>query len=81
MYEAKIRRRHLERMAFIYLRQSTPTQVRNNVEGRERQRRMVERIRKLGWPDLQIRLLGGDTGNSGSSLHGRAPPSSTWPFR
>ena len=26
---------------------------------------------ELGWPDHQVHLLGGDTGQSGSSLHGR----------
>jgi DNA invertase Pin-like site-specific DNA recombinase len=32
---------------------------------------MVERVKELGWPATEIQLLGGDTGQSGSSLHGR----------
>ena len=28
-------------------------------------------MKELGWSTKQIRLLGGDTGNSGSTLHGR----------
>jgi DNA invertase Pin-like site-specific DNA recombinase len=32
---------------------------------------MSERVMQLGWPTSQIRVLGDDTGNSGSSLHGR----------
>lgn len=71
MYRDKIRAHHLARTAFVYLRQSSPTQVKHNVEGKKRQLHMQDKIRQLGWPDSQIHLLDGDTGNSGSSLHGR----------
>ncbi len=67
----KIHARHLERLALVYVRQSSPSQVRNNVESRERQLRMQEHVQQLGWPATQVRLLGGDTGISGSSQHGR----------
>ena len=63
--------RHLERFAFVYVRQSSPGQVRNNVESRKRQLRMRQHVQQLGWPDAHVRLLGGDTGRSGSSQHGR----------
>ena len=66
-----ISRWHLERTAFVYLRQSSLHQVKKNVEGAERQRRMKQRVRELGWPEHQIQVLGGDTAKSGSSLHGR----------
>jgi len=62
---------HLERLAFVYLRQSSPTQVKRNLEGKERQRRMRQHVLELGWPEQQICMLAGDTGNSGGSLHGR----------
>lgn len=71
MNQTKIKRWHLERLAFVYLRQSSPTQVKKNVESAERQRSMQQRAQELGWPDRQVHLLGGDTGQSGSSLHGR----------
>jgi DNA invertase Pin-like site-specific DNA recombinase len=71
MHRDKIHVQHLERLAFVYLRQSSPTQVKHNLEGHERQRRMQEHVEQLGWPAAQIRLLGGDTGQSGSSQHGR----------
>jgi DNA invertase Pin-like site-specific DNA recombinase len=71
MNEPKLSHRHLERIAFVYVRQSTPTQVKKNLEGGERQRRMQQRVQELGWPDHQVKLLGADTGHSGSSLHGR----------
>lgn len=67
----KIKKHHLQKTAFVYLRQSSPGQVKKNVEGSLRQRRMEDRMKELGWPAGRIRLLGGDTGSSGSSLHGR----------
>ncbi len=67
----KIKKHHLQKTAFVYLRQSSPGQVKKNVEGSRRQRRMQDRMKELGWPTSRIRLLGEDTGNSGSSLHGR----------
>lgn len=71
MNEQMIKIQHLEKTAFVYLRQSSPTQVKRNVESGRRQRGMVDRVKDLGWPATQIELLGGDTGMSGSSLHGR----------
>mgnify|MGYP001424621555 CR=1 FL=1 len=71
MNEPQIGHWHLERIAFVYIRQSTPSQVKKNVEGAERQRRMQQRAKELGWPPHQVKLLGADTGHSGSSQHGR----------
>ena len=67
----QIKSHHLEKMAFVYLRQSSPTQVKRNVESGRRQRHMEERVKQLGWPASAIRVLGGDTGRSGSTRHGR----------
>jgi len=71
MTTATIKKHHLEKIAFVYLRQSSPTQVKKNVEGSRRQLQMQDRMKQLGWPAARIRLFGGDTGNSGSTLHGR----------
>ena len=71
MNPPKISRRHLERTAFVYLRQSSPHQVKKNVESAELQRRMKEHVKQWGWPTRQIKMLGGDTAKSGSSQHGR----------
>jgi DNA invertase Pin-like site-specific DNA recombinase len=62
---------HLQRTAYVYLRQSSPGQVRKNREGQRRQEAMVEHVATLGWPRSQIVLLDGDTGQTGSSQHGR----------
>jgi hypothetical protein len=45
----KVRARHLERTAYVYVRQSTPQQVQRNPQGRENQRELVERAVALGW--------------------------------
>jgi DNA invertase Pin-like site-specific DNA recombinase len=66
-----IKPHHLERTAYVYLRQSSPGQVRKNREGRERQQAMVDRVADWGWPSSKIVLLDGDSGQSGSSQHGR----------
>lgn len=70
MTHDRIHARHLERSAFVYVRQSSPAQVRNNVESRKRQLGMQEHVQRLGWPAAQVRLLG-DSATSGSSQHGR----------
>ena len=67
-----IKQTHLDRLPYVYLRQSSPTQVRNNLEGRRRQQAMVEYVASLGWPKSRIILLDQDSGQSGSSQHGRA---------
>ena len=71
MNDQAIKSEHLEKTAFVYMRQSSPTQVKRNVESGRRQRGMKERVKELGWPAAEIQVLGGDTGLSGSSLHGR----------
>jgi DNA invertase Pin-like site-specific DNA recombinase len=71
MIQEVIKAHHLQRAAYVYLRQSSPGQVRRNQEGRRRQQAMVEHVATLGWPASQIVLLDGDTARSGSSQHGR----------
>lgn len=71
MIQGTIKPCHLERTAYVYLRQSSPGQVRRNREGQQRQQAMVDRVAVLGWPPSKIVLLDGDSGQSGSSQHGR----------
>ena len=47
--EQQVERQHLERKAYVYVRQSTMAQVERNVESRERQYELVERAVALGW--------------------------------
>jgi excisionase family DNA binding protein len=51
MMTDKITQEHLAGTAYVYIRQSTPDQIANNEESRERQYALRERVRTLGWSD------------------------------
>ena len=61
----KIERSHRERVAVIYLRQSTPRQVRENVRSTERQYGLADEAARLGWEPERILTVDGDLGVSG----------------
>lgn len=61
---SKIQKRHLERDAYVYIRQSTMTQVHHNLESKRRQYALVERAQELGWDN--VRVIDEDLGRSGS---------------
>jgi DNA invertase Pin-like site-specific DNA recombinase len=61
----------LERRAFVYVRQSTGTQVLHNTESTRRQYALVERAVQLGWPREAIEVVDEDQGKSGKSAEGR----------
>lgn len=63
---SKIQNRHLEKLAYIYLRQSTIAQVRNHRESTERQYALKDKALSLGWHPAQIKILDGDLGLSGA---------------
>jgi DNA invertase Pin-like site-specific DNA recombinase len=65
MLNTKIADHHLTRHACIYIRQSTPAQVRFNQESTERQYNLANQAKELGWTPEQIRILDGDLGQSG----------------
>lgn len=67
----KISAHHLERLAIVYVRQSSARQVRENIESTQLQYRLVEQARALGWSDEQIVIIDDDLGLSGKSLEGR----------
>jgi DNA invertase Pin-like site-specific DNA recombinase len=70
-FSNKIKPRHLERLAIVYVRQSSARQVRENIESTQLQYRLVEQARALGWSDEQITIIDDDLGLSGQSLEGR----------
>jgi hypothetical protein len=55
MATIKIQSTHCERIAFVYVRQSTPLQVIENRESTERQYHLRERAIELGWPQAKSR--------------------------
>ena len=69
--QQKIKGRHLERRALIYLRQSSPRQVRENFRSTERQYGLSEEAARLGWAPEQILTIDGDLGVSGRDTRGR----------
>jgi len=71
MIEAKIQQRHLSKLAYVYLRQSTMGQVRFNQESTERQYALQDKAQQMGWPSSAIKVLDGDLGISGTSSHNR----------
>ena len=46
---SKIKDIHLNRLAIVYVRQSSPQQVMENRESRERQYALAEFAKRLGW--------------------------------
>jgi excisionase family DNA binding protein len=69
--EHKIAQRHRDRLALIYLRQSTAAQVRDHTESTMRQYALADTAVTLGWDRSQVLVLDGDLGQSGRSTRGR----------
>jgi DNA invertase Pin-like site-specific DNA recombinase len=67
----KISTRHLERLAIVYIRQSSLTQVRNNQESTKLQYNLVELAEHLGWNHDRVLIIDEDLGISGKSAEGR----------
>lgn len=68
---AKIKAAHLERSAYVYVRQSTDHQVHNNVESQQRQYELADLAVRCGWPQERVVVIDDDLGRSGSSAAGR----------
>ncbi len=58
---------HRAKLAYVYVRQSSPTQVRQHQESTELQYRLVNRAADLGWPRERITVIDDDLGKSGAS--------------
>src|SRR5690349_741153 len=65
---AQIQAYHHQKMAYIYLRQSTLGQVRHHQESTARQYALKDKALRLGWPEHQIRVLDADLGLSGTQM-------------
>jgi DNA invertase Pin-like site-specific DNA recombinase len=60
----KIQPGHLERQAYVYIRQSSPQQVARNLESQDLQYQLVQRARALGWPEGKTVVIDEDLGKS-----------------
>ena len=69
---SKIKPTHTQRVALVYIRQSSPTQVEHNRESTARQYALADRACQLGWSKEQVVLIDEDLGLSGSGTDKRS---------
>lgn len=67
----KILPQHLNRLAVVYVRQSTVQQVLDHQESTRLQYSLVSRAVALGWPKQRVLVIDDDLGKSGASVAGR----------
>ncbi len=67
----KITTSHLQRDAYLYVRQSTIRQVFENTESTRRQYALQERAVTLGWPIERVIVIDDDLGQSAASATDR----------
>jgi DNA invertase Pin-like site-specific DNA recombinase len=65
--QGKVTSAHLQRNAYLYVRQSTLQQVIENTESSQRQYQLRQRAIGLGWRQEQIVVIDCDQGQSGAS--------------
>ena len=68
---AKIQSHHLDRLAVVYVRQSTPQQVLEHRESTALQYNLRTRAIHWGWPSERVLVIDEDQGHSGQSADGR----------
>jgi len=67
----KVTANHLQRDAYLYVRQSTVRQVFENTESTRRQYALRERAVAMGWPIERVIVIDSDLGQSGATSTGR----------
>lgn len=67
----KVTTAHLERQAYIYIRQSTLKQVHQNQESQRYQYRLQQRAMQLGWLPERVTVIDSDLGVSGREASAR----------
>jgi DNA invertase Pin-like site-specific DNA recombinase len=68
---SKITDRHLDKSAIVYVRQSSPQQVFDHKESRERQYALADYAGVLGWPADRVLVIDEDQGQSGRTAERR----------
>jgi DNA invertase Pin-like site-specific DNA recombinase len=61
----KIRSDHRERLAIVYIRQSTPQQIERHQGSTRLQYALVERAVHFGWPRERVVVIDDDLGRTG----------------
>jgi DNA invertase Pin-like site-specific DNA recombinase len=67
----KIHSRHRERLAVVYIRQSTPQQIERHQESTRLQYALVDRALHFGWPRERVVVIDDDLGHTGKTVEGR----------
>lgn len=67
----KIHGSHLDRLAVVYVRQSTMQQVERHKESTQLQYALRDRAMSLGWSEQQVLVIDEDLGQSAASAEGR----------
>jgi len=68
---SKITTQHREKLAYVYLRQSTMGQVRFHQQSTQRQYALREKAVEMGWAPSRVKVLDGDLGKSGTQMSQR----------
>jgi excisionase family DNA binding protein len=71
MTDGKVTPKHLLRLVYLYIRQSTLRQVMENRESTQRQYALKQRALTLGWREDQVIVVDEDLGRSGTSSKDR----------
>jgi DNA invertase Pin-like site-specific DNA recombinase len=69
---AKIGAEHLNKVAIVYVRQSSPHQIVDHRESRARQYALVDLAKALRWPAERVLLIDDDQGQSGTRADNRS---------
>ncbi len=70
-HPGKIQPHHHDRLAMVYIRQSTLQQVERHNESTKLQYALVGKARDMGWPKEQVVVIDDDLGISGANAEGR----------
>ena len=68
----KVHERHLEQLAIVYVRQSTPQPMVEHRESLARQYALSDYALALGWSSTRILTIDEDLGKSGRTAEGRS---------
>ena len=71
LFGSKIQPWHRDRLAVVYVRQSTPQQVLDHQESTRLQYGLRIRAAEFGWADERIVVIDDDLGKSGTTVEGR----------
>ena len=68
---SKVTTAHQAKLAYVYVRQSSLSQVMHHGESTELQYRLVDRAVALGWPRERVQIIDDDLGKSATSAEQR----------